>query len=464
MMMSSVKIVVCVALLLGLLLASVPTVAASGTLTISVQEEEGTIVAAIGIGNNGSTNLTNIKVNVAITGPVSTNQTYFVSAIAPGTTHTLIVRYAPCKGGLYNITVSIPALGLSKSASVYYSPSQINIFYSGHLLQVLPETNGQFNVTLTFLGQNFTTLESRVVSTNYVNISAPAGTRYLSISSVPYPGLKRYIYFKNLTATKVLFPAQLDSSMYKVFNVYIFNKDDYDILSVYGDGGALIERINLTDFTNVVFPAVLGDTYTFELSKNGHVIYSQKVTATSSMQYITIYAPSLAIRGQQVIPRIYINATYDNVSKTVSFNLTSPTPLQGTLTVLVLSGGNMTPLASFNFTNQTIVTGSYQVGNAHLIKIEAMVGGKLYETAIAPVIPASKRPFSEELLPNGVLIIMIGGLGLFAATRSNIEVAAALTSLTLLASTYMGLISFPKTDLAIIYAMSSSMFLFNRRR
>lgn len=456
-------------ILLVLIMASLALprgAAASVTLSVVVHEENGNIVTAAVITNTGTANLSNVEVKITVTGPQSTTQTYIIPSIAPSENHTIIYQYAPTTPGTYNVTVSLPAFNITKSATIQFTPTRINVALGNEIYRILPETNGQFNVTLAFLGTNFTTLESRTITANYVNVTAPTNTRYIEITSVPYPGLKRYIYTVGLSSTDILFPAQLDSSMYKVFNVYIFNKEDYDLLTIYGDGGAIVERVNLSDFTNLVFPAVLGNTYTFELSTNGTVRYTQKVTVTSSMQYIVLYAPNLNGSGNVTGININLQVSYDNATNTMFYNFSAPFPVSGQLTIYVLGSTGLTPVLTYNFTNRTFLNGSYVLPNPKpsLVKVEVLLPNNVFSKSILPQSTSSSRPFSDELLPNGLMIIIIAAIGLFALVRENIELSAAITAFNLTAATSLGYITFPKAHLVIVYALASSMFLFTRIR
>jgi len=451
-----------------LMLAILPTSAAASVgVSVVVREENGNIVTAAAITNTGTTSLANVEVKITISGPQSTSQTYTIPSIGPSENHTIVYQYSPTLAGTYNVTVTLPGYGITKSVIIHFTPTTINVAVGGTMYHILPETGGQFNVTVAFLGQNFTTLESKTITANYVNITGPTNTRYISITSVQYPGLRRYIYTaKPPMTTNILFPAQVDSSMYKVFNVYIFNKQDYDLLSIYGGGGALVERFNLSDFTNLIFPAILGNTYTFVLSKAGQPKYTQKVTVTSSMQYIVLYAPSLSGTTNLTSTYIDLEAQYDNVTNTIYYNFTSQIPVSGQATIYVLEPGGLTPAFTYNFSDRTFLNGSYVLPTnpkPSLVKVEITLPNNVFSRTII-LKSSTSRPFSDRLLPNGIMVIIIAAVGLFALVRENIELSAALTAFTLTSATTLGYISFPKTDLAVIYGLASSMFLFTKIR
>jgi len=443
-------------------------------MTVSQNYEK--ITAIIVVKNTGEALLKNVEVQTTVSGPANYTKNYTIPTLAPGTSQTIDFEYTPPSAGQYTIkAVADPDNVIQETNEQDNDASAIVYFVRGRYLQwgnvtfwLVDEYADDLNqITATFLDSSMNTLGTTIVSTTTPRITVLSGTAYLVLRSNT---VEHYIYLPGLHGGTLAFPSTAKTSDIRTTQVYIFNRNLYDILTVKTIDGKVVARYNLNDFTDISFAGVIGRTYLFQLEKNGTVAYTQSVAITSSLEYITIVPPGSKHEGSVniTIPTVNIGVSYDKDHKLFTGKLTSSSKVSGVIKIELYGIKNNTLLTSAivaNFTNETSVDFVYQVPNsissfAYARVIAQTDVGEFTRTVLSNGGIGGLIP--QKTFPNGIRIIIIAGLGLFALVRANIELSATLSSLSLTLARMGGIIQIQDTYLALLYALAASMFLFTR--
>lgn len=349
--------------------------------------------------------------------------------------------------------------------------SQVTLSYNGDTYTLVDEQSAEFttNFTIIFLDSSKNRISSVSVNSTTSSVSVPSDAAYLVLHA---SDVERYVYIVGLpSGTLIAFPASpdFDSGILKTVQVFIYNKDDYDSLTIRTVDNKVVARYQLSDFTDIFFTGLSGRMYVFQLEKGGQVVYAQDVAMSTSLDYVAVIPPTT--QGIQVnLSRtlVQVNVSYAPEYRRIRGFITSDSPISGTAWVKIYSANESATLlasalvANFTDTNSTDFT--YFLPDSIDEPVRAVITVDTTAGTFTKTLFCAKRQryISERILPNGLLIIVIMGLGLFAPTRKHIDVAGVLAALLITVSSLLGIIEFPNTYMPLVYALAISMFVFSR--
>ena len=362
-------------------------------------------------------------------------------------------------------------LALALVAPLVGATSQVILSYRDNTYTLTDEQGAKFatNFTITFLDSGLGRISSVQVSDSTSSLSVPSNTAYMVLRA---NNIERYVYLPGLANNTLLaFPASPDVMTLKTAKVSIYDKPSYDVLTVKTVDNRVVARFRLSDFTDIFFTGLVGKIYIFQLERGGEVVYSQNVAMTSSLDYVAIIPPtSQGIHVNLTRTLVQINASYSSEYRRIRGFITSSSPISGLAWVRIYSANKSAALLASalvaNFTNVNSTDFTYFVPDTVHEPFRAVIivnttAGTFTKTLLCG---ANHRYISEELLPNGFMIIILMGLGLFAPTRKHVDIAGFLAALLITLGGILGIVDFPSTYYPLVYALAVSMFVFSRER
>ena len=444
---------------------------------IELTQDYTQMIINVTVTNTGNQPIQSVNVSISISGPASASELYEVSQLDPGQSASVVHTYTPPQAGQYTVTATVdPDNNIAEQneqdntvVGVIYFLRGRNVHWGATTFWLVDEYETDLKqITASSLDDNMNTIGSTVITTTTTDVTLPTNAAYLVLRS---DVMERYIYLPGLTGGTLAFASNASTEKIRTAQIFISNKELYDVLTVKTIDGKIVARYNLTDFTELSFTGVIGRTYIFELEKDGAVAYTQSASISNTLEYITIIPPGVAVGPIEIVVEIVnIDAKYDADTGVIIGNFTSQNPLSGNITIELYVPGTDAPIDVQNvaeFTNQTFVEFAYTlpegIESFAYAKIIAETNKGTYIKSILGTEGVGAL-IPEEIFPNGLRIIIVSALGLFALVRLNIELSAMLTAVLLTLSRMIGFVKIEDQYVVLICALAVSMFIFTRIR
>lgn len=319
-------------------------------------------------------------------------------------------------------------------------------------------------LTATFVDANGNIISRTTITNTRTSLTAPIGAVYMILQGEAV-SIERLIYLPVLSSGDIIAFPFSSSVTTRTATVLIFNKDAYDVLVVETSGGAVVAAYDLSDFTDISFPGIVGSIYVFKLIKDGQVVYTQTAGIADSTDYIMIIPPEGPIEFNISTISVTITASYAHEYRRIRGYINVTGNITGSVKVELYTpdGTYLTTLGPTNFTNVANTDFTFYVPSDIDIPFTAKI---LVETDhgiyTRTITCTSGRLLPDNVAPNGLMLSLLGALSLFALNRTNIEISVALMAVILTVGQMLRLVTVPDSMMFLTYAMASSLFIFGR--
>jgi len=312
-------------------------------------------------------------------------------------------------------------------------------------ISVVPE-GGPTLPTLyaTFLDENFNALSNTTITKANSNVAAPSETAYIALKSST--GAERLYYLKNMSteSVRLAYPA-LEAKDLGIIKVQL--PAGYDTLEVWTLRGDLIYRVRTSESVTS-FVGLLGSYYRFTVEGPNVTAYSVIKQVDGSL--ITLVPPDIASVVDIESSKEYLEVERDSMSGIVTAIYHAPTPKTVTLNLVIFDQNGTAIINTTDTKNTSLLAWSFLMPpNAAYAVISAKADG----FSASKTVPGQLNPhgwINENLLPGGLILILLASIGTFAVTRKNAAYAPLLIWTLITVAQYVGFISISTGTYALL--------------